>query len=565
MPLAIELAAARVGSLPVEAIAARLDDRFKLLTGGARDALPRQQTLRAALDWSYDLLSEGEQRLLDRLSVFAGGCTLEAAEAVCTGPGVEAWEVLDLLGSLASKSLLLLEDAGPEDGQGRYRLLETVRQYGWERLAAGGEAAAVRDRHLDWCVGLAEQTRIIEASARSAWLRRLEAEQDNLRAALHWCTAGMGRPEAGLQVATTLGYLLWGTQGPGEGRHWLETLLAKGGSVSAQVRARALAYTGSLASIQGDLQDAQARLEASLALFRDLGDSHGSARALANLSIVALLQGYAGRARALSEEALALFRELGDEEDIAAQLNDLGVVANRQADPERAVMLLQESLMLARKLGLEDGSAVVRLNLGAAACLRGAFEQARSLLEESLPTLRRNGNRWLISENLIALGDAALFQGDYGQAREYYEESLSLLHDLGALGYIGFPPARLGLLTYLQGDTTRAGAVLREGLVLARDRGALWAVAACLEGLAALDGAGETAERAVRLFGAASALRETLDVPLPQPEHTLYYDQAVADLRTALGEEAFVAAWAEGRALSLEEAIALALEVNHTP
>jgi non-specific serine/threonine protein kinase len=205
IPLAIELAAARVGSLPVEAIAARLDDRFRLLTSGPRTAVPRQQTLRATLDWSHELLSEGEQRLLHRLSVFAGGWTLAAAEAACSGEGIEGErlggsddlpyigkrEVPDLLGGLVNKSLVLLEKAGPDGEQERYRLLETVREYGLEQLEASGEEA-VRDRHLAWCLALAEEAAPHLARAEQAWLGRLEAEHDNLRAALRWARAGRG-------------------------------------------------------------------------------------------------------------------------------------------------------------------------------------------------------------------------------------------------------------------------------------------------------------------------------------------------------------------------------------
>jgi predicted ATPase/transcriptional regulator with XRE-family HTH domain len=249
IPLAMELAAARVDSLSVEGIAARLDNRFRLLTGGARDALPRQRTLRATLDWSYDLLSEPEQALLDRLAVFAGGWTLAAAEAVCVGEGVEGWEVLDLLGSLVNKSLVQTEEAG---GEVRYELLETVRQYGQERLAVAGGAAAVRDRHLAWCLALAEKAAPhLTGPEQGGWLTRLETEHDNLRAALV-SARETGADELGLRLAAALSHFWYIRSYCSEGRGWLEAALARGGSAWPTARARALNGAGNLARQQGD-------------------------------------------------------------------------------------------------------------------------------------------------------------------------------------------------------------------------------------------------------------------------------------------------------------------------
>jgi predicted ATPase len=298
MPLALELAAARVGSLPVEAIAARLVDRFGLLTTGSRTALPRQQTLRATLDWSYDLLSEGEQRLLDRLSVFAGGCTLEAVEAVCSGGGLADWEVVDLLGSLVNKSLVLLEEAAGEAEQGRYRLLETVRQYGQERLAVTGEATVLRDRHLAWCLALAEQARPhLEGPDQAVWLDVLEREHDNLRAALGWGirtgheVAGYGldqhdNPRAALGWSSCeagdagLGQRLTGALWPfwyrrgyvSEGRGWLEASLARNEQDSPAARALVQTGAGVFAFTQDEYGRAESPHEQALALQRALDD-----------------------------------------------------------------------------------------------------------------------------------------------------------------------------------------------------------------------------------------------------------------------------------------------------
>ncbi len=264
IPLAIELAAARLSSLSLEQILARLDDRFRLLTGGSRTALPRQQTLRATLDWSHDLLSDRERLLLRRLSEFAGGWVLEAAEAVCVGHGIEAEEVLDLLAGLVAKSLV-----APTEGRAgsRYGLLETMRQYGREKLVTAGEERALRDRHLTWYLALAEQAaQRIGGAERELWLDRLEAELENLRSALRWSSLEEGRYEAGLRLAAALEDF-WYVRGyVGEGRRWLEELLARAGSVSAVFRARALAVVALLTYCQADYGQAMTYFESAHAL-----------------------------------------------------------------------------------------------------------------------------------------------------------------------------------------------------------------------------------------------------------------------------------------------------------
>ncbi|HWE61630.1 MAG TPA: adenylate/guanylate cyclase domain-containing protein, partial [Chloroflexota bacterium] len=310
IPLAIELAAARVGALPVEGIAARLDDCFRLLTGGPRTVLPRQQTLRASLDWSFDLLSEPERALLRRLSTFAGGCTLAAAEAICAGTGVEEWDVLDLLDQLVNKSLVVLDELPEHGDEPRYRLLETVRHYGQEKLAATPmgevpERVVVGDRHLGWYLALAEQAEpALVGPEQALWLARLEAEHDNLRAALRHALEH-GQREPGLRLAGAL-WRFWYTRGHlSEGRGWLDELLADGAG-AASLRARALRGAGVLAYNQGDFARAVALTEQSLALYEQLGERQGVAATLNLLGYVAVKQGDGARACTLSEASLAL-------------------------------------------------------------------------------------------------------------------------------------------------------------------------------------------------------------------------------------------------------------------
>jgi non-specific serine/threonine protein kinase len=498
LPLAIELAAAWVGSLPVEAIAARLDDRFRLLTAGPRTAVPRQRTLRATLDWSYDLLSEGEQRLLDRLSVFAGGCTLDAVAAVCGGEGIEAewpggsddvasigeWAVLELLGGLVNKSLVLLEVAGAGEEHGRYRLLETVRQYGWNHLSARAEAAAVRDRHLEWCVALAEVTRRqLYGPEQRRGLDRLEAEHDNLRAALGWAVEREAW-ELGIRLAGAVSRF-WLLRGYiSEGLGWLEATLGGGGAASTRAHADALLWAGTLAFRRHDSARALARYEESLAAFRDLGHTQWIAIALGCLGDVAGEQGDHVRALALREENLALWREQGEPLGIAFSLEGLAMAVHGQGD----------------------------------------YARAAALLEESLPVVRAQGDGTQIANVLINVGIVALDLGEHG----------------------------------------RAVAHLHESLRLSRESGARPQIADGIEMLARVEAARGQSRRAALLGGAAEARREALGVSLYRPEQA-GHDRAAQAVLAALGAAAFAAAWAEGRAMTEEQAVAYALEASCAP
>jgi predicted ATPase/class 3 adenylate cyclase/Tfp pilus assembly protein PilF/DNA-binding XRE family transcriptional regulator len=561
MPLAIELAAARVSVLPVEGIAVRLDDRFRLLTSGPRTALPRQQTLRATLDWSYDLLGEGEQRLLDRLAVFAGGCTLAAAEAVCSGEGIEAWEVLDLLGGLVNKSLVLLEEAGGEAEQepGRYRLLETVRQYGWERLVAAHEAAAVRDRHLAWCLALAEQARPeLRGLVQGIWLARLEREHDNLRAALGWSIHEAGDAGLGQRLAGALSPF-WRRRGyVSEGRGWLDAALARADQRSPSARALVLSGAGTLAWMQGEYRRAVSLYEQALGLQRALDNKVDIATSLTALADVASAQGQFNRAVALYEEALALWRAQGDSVGIHMVLLNMGVSAWNQGEYERASTLLEEALVLVRERGDTWGIALTQFNLGWVAYQQGEYGRAGALLDEALALARQLGDSWGTSFPLIGLGFVAHAQEDYARAGSLFEESLALSRRIGDKSTIAFALLGLGRIAHTRGDYGQAASLHQEGILISHGIGAAHDAAAGLEELAWTTAARGHYKRAALLGGAAEALRQDLGMRLPRNQQA-GHAEAVGAMRAVLGEEAFAAAWAEGRALSLEEAIALAL------
>jgi non-specific serine/threonine protein kinase len=560
IPLALELAAVRLSALSLEDLAARLDDRFRLLSSGSRTALPRQQTLRATLDWSYALLSESERTLLRGLGAFgAGGWDLAAAEVVCAGEGIGTTAVLNLLAGLVNKSLVVLDEAAClTGGIGRYHLLEMVRQYALEHLEASGEGPAVRERHLRYCLAVAEQAEpALEGPEQVVWLDRLEAELDNLRVALCWAQQ-TGQGTRGLRLAGAVRQF-WDKHGHwSEGRRWLEEFLALSAGddqAGAILRARALNWVARLAFLQLDNTAAADLAEQSLTLCRELGDPTGLAEALCAGGIITR---HFGREAALLEESVSLRRGLGDRRGLADSLYALADVAIKLGDPERAVAPAQECLALYRALDHPWDIAGSLWLLGEVARALGDLERATTLGEKSLALFRDLDERRGIAITLWQLGEVAREQGDLGRAVARGEESLAVARDLGSGGSIGWALHGLGLSACKQGDQQRAGALLAESLTFLRVMGTKRGVACCLAGLAAVAGGQGQAQRAARLAGASAALFARLGAVLPRSERALF-ERTVATTRTALGEAAFVAAWAAGQALSLEEAIVEAL------
>jgi predicted ATPase/DNA-binding CsgD family transcriptional regulator len=515
MPLAIELAAARVGALSVEQVSQRLQDSLKLLTSGGRTETPRQRTLRGALNWSYELLAEREQMLFRRLSVFAGGWTLEAAEAVGAGEGVEEEDVADLLSGLVDKSLVVAE-ASTESGL-RYRMLEPVRQYAWEKLKQSGEAEGVGRRHAKFFLALAEEV--------EPWLRgpeqrtrftQLKEEHDNLRAALSWA---IEQEEAAL--ALQLGGALWRfwvRQGHWtEGRWWFQEGLETSGEVAPSVRAKALYGLGTLAKRQDDYDSAVTLYEASLALYREAGERRGIAMCLGELGAVMSYRGDTRQGAEMLEEALTQFRELRDKIEIACTLADLAGVAISTSNYTLASARLKEALELFREVGDSRSIAMCLGGLGWMAVRRGDHREATELLEEGLAQFREAGTP-VEPDYLTNLGLTALLRGDYERAEELIEE----------------------------------------GLVLGRELGAKVSIVESIEVEAMVAASRGKAGRAARLWGTAEASRETLGAPLP-PELRTLYEPYTTVARAELGEEVLKAAWEEGRKMTPEEAVEYAL------
>jgi non-specific serine/threonine protein kinase len=520
LPLAIELAAARVRLLGPEQILERLDDRFRLLVGGSRGAPARQQTLRATLDWSYALLDEPERVLLRRLAVFAGGWALDAAEAVGADPGAPGAprypvvgpateDLLEVLGRLADESLVVVEG---QQSRARYRLLETVRQYALETLRDSGEAPALLRRHAAWCLALAaREGPELALPELVGWLDRLEREHDNLRAALGWARGA--DPELGARLAVALARF-WRLRGHlAEGQDWLEALLPALPGRTA-LRARALGTLGELAVRRGDDAAARAAFEESLAIHTEGGDQPGRAAALRGLGLTARFRGEHERARTLFEESLALFRALGDRAGAGWTLAMRGALLRSEGDVDSARPLLEEALKLLGPRGDPQAVAYVLNCLGQLARRDGDYATARRLLEDCLARYRALGGTLSVGWMLECLSRLALLEQDLPRAERLLEEAGAILDDVG--------------------DPK----LLRRGLWIA---GAL----AVLRGEHA---------RGARLLGAGArdpVVRDSLD-----PDERRDWGTCLEASRAAIGEAAFGRAWADGRAMTLEQALA---------
>ena len=479
LPLAIELAAARIRLLTPQAILTRLERRLPLLTGGARDLPARQQTLRDAIAWSYDLLSPGEQTLYRRLSVFVGGCTLEAAEAVCDPDASFGLDILDGITSLAAQSIVRQVD-GP-DGEPRLTMLATVREYGLELLEASGEAGVIRSRHVAYFVSLAEEAvQKLFGPEQIAWLRRLDVDHDNLRAVLTWSQAGEIPVEIGLRLVGTL-HAFWSKRGfLGESRGRVAALLAVPGAEAPTVgRARALWHAAWLAFHQADYAAGRSLAKESAQIHRRMNDLRGVGRALVVQALAEANLDNTSTARSLLEESVAIARKEGNRFELAIALGNLGGVVQSEGDYEAAAALRGEAASIAREIGDRESLGTALAGLASLARLRGSHEESAALWKEDLVVSSEIGHRWITLRALAGLAGAACLAGDHG--------------------------------------------------------------------------------RAARIFGAVEAVREAAGTR-ELPGWRAINDRDVADARAAIGDKAFSAAWADGQGMSLEQAVAYALD-----
>jgi predicted ATPase/class 3 adenylate cyclase len=552
--LAIELAASRVKLLRVEQIAERLDDAFRLLTGGSRTALPRQQTLRATIDWSYNLLSQAERGLLRQLAVFAGGGTLEAIEAVCTGEGPKDCDVLDLLTHLVDKSLVIAERRQGEEP--RYYLLETIRQYAREKLNDSGEGQAVRERHTRWYMELTVQAEPrIHGHGQIEWLDRMELEHDNLRAALEWSL--YNNVEMGLQTASSLTWF-WVLRGHAlEGFQQMEKLLAASLLEPSPLHARALTWAGWLALFTRHEERGITLSEASLRMSQEVGDMEGLAFSYLNLAVVPYQHGDHDRARPLAEEGLALFEKVGIQWGVRQALGIVGYINQAQGNHERALAIYQKSLVLSREIGDIDGAGWSLYLLGNLAFEQGHYEQALGFYEEGLVVERQVNSKSVIAWIIRNMGDVAIELGNYPQAIALLEENMGLLKELGDYRGLASTLNRLGRVMRLEGNLELAANSYSESCKLAREYGGRTTMAWDLAGLAELAALQDQPQKAAHLRGAAEAIPElTIDL---WPNERRELEQMANPVRAGLDEADFAAGYAEGQAMTIEQVIGLAL------
>jgi len=565
LPLAIELAAARIKLLPPQALLARLGQRLAVLTGGARDVPERHQTLHNTIEWSYNLLDGHEQRLFRHLSIFIGGCTLEAAEAVCNADNDPAIDILNGATSLVDKSLVRQTEQDGEEP--RLLMLETIREYGLKALAASGELEATRQAHAAYYLALVEEDKPEPwGKPQAAWLQRLEQEYDNLRAALQWLleqgetSEGTHSKELALRLGGTLGSF-WQARGhASEGRTFLERALAVGVSladtqVTASIRAKALDEAGWLAIYQSDFDRAEVLGKESLALYRELGDAAGITDTLNQTGWLAKERGNYTAASTLYTEALQLSRETKNKTGNAWALHGLAYVTMYQGEFALAQALAQELLALSREIGDQDFISRAYRLLGQLALQCGDETSAQTLFEESLAISKQLGNKPSIAYMYSLLGQLALQRGDVTKAQALFEESLAIHRAVGDRHGTTKSLSYLARTAALRGDNAAARALYEESLKLTMELGNKPIMASGLEGLAGvLIAQGESA-KAIRLWGAAETLREEMGAPLP-PAERASYEQAMKLARAQLGEETFAAAYADGRRMTPEQALA---------
>lgn len=555
LPLAIEMAAAQVKAMTPEEILRRLDQGLDVLVARASDLPARHRTLSAAIAWSYALLQPGEQALFRRLAVFVGGCTRESATAVCNGDlGVNAAESL---AALADKSLLR-HDPMP-DGNSRFRMLESLREFGMERLIEAGEQNLIRRRHADFFWALVEGAEPeLHSRQQSAWLDVLEGEYPNITAALQSYLA-LGDIDSAMRLAGMLGWFWYVRGWLTEGQEWLERVISAGPNAPPALRAKVISGAGDLAFGRGEFNTMARHIGECESLFRQLDDERGLAQTRHLLA-------YLSRNRdddnaggiALLEEALTLYRRAGDQWGIASSMWSIAHFALSLGDHDHARRMAEEGLILSRQVGAERETGLHLLVLGRIARDLGDPVRAEVSLEEALALSRRIGDKHFTGMTLIYLGLVQRDRGDHSRADECFQESATLLRELNPRGgWTAVAIRNLGAMALLRGDRRRAAGLLQEALTLSFNHPRRSDVATCLEVLAEMD-AHKHSRRAAKLFGAAAALRVQIGVPVP-PADRPAYERTAAAIRAHLSGAAYDAELAAGWAMSIDEGVVVAM------
>jgi predicted ATPase/transcriptional regulator with XRE-family HTH domain len=544
LPLAIELAAARIGLLPPSALLARLG-QIAMRMQGTQDLPNRQRTLRDTIDWSYNLLPTPEQQLFTRLGIFAGGCTLEAAETICDTGEIE---IVDGIGSLLNNNLL--RTAPGEPGEPRFTMLETIREYARDRLASAGEFGEIARAHAGYYSALADEADAhLHDVNEAVWMAKLAAEHDNLRAALSWCLTA--DPQSGLVLAANLWQFWWVRGHLDEGRGWLDRLLERLPDATP-IRARALLGAAFLAMKQGNWEVARAHFEAGLALSRTLGEHVLTAWLLRECATMHGHTSAYAAARTLLVEAVEICRARGHAPGLEDSLLNLARVVRMQGEYAYAMELLDEALASAETRQSAWSIAAIRAVRGDIAIYIGDLTRAAAEYNAGLTAARAVGHRSYEAWTLAGLGQVALWQGDMARAVPLLEEGLALHRALGDANSIGFVLHTLGQAAWQQGDAAHATHLFREALVVRRELRGQANLAATVENLGQVMIACGAPERGVRLIAAAAVARTAVGSTLT-PVEDARATEAIRSAKTTLGEAAFAAAWAAGTAASLEQ------------
>jgi predicted ATPase/class 3 adenylate cyclase len=560
IPLALELAAARVSYLSVEQILQNLNDRFRLLKGGSRTSLPRHQTLQALIDWSYSLLSSQEQSVLNRLAVFAGGFDLEAAGKICVSADIAETEVMDYVIELARKSLLQVEEVSYDQKTAvRYRMLETIRQYGLAKLKETGETYQVRLRHLNYLLALAQEAEEkLKGAEQVEWLEKLEEEHDNVQEALGWGIANE-LAETALAIASALRQF-WDIRGYWlEGWQWLDNALKAADNISVSARARGLME----ASWQGlginEYKLAITYTQESLKLYESLGDRRGRAYALANFIILAIFQRNFDKGLELAEESLAILKEENDTWFYGYIYSLKGWLKQGQGELEEARRCYEKALAISQELGNKNDIGWCKFHLGRISQNEQKLESATKLFTESASLSREVGNIWYLS---LALGLRAIIEldwGNYDEARNLTEESLELIKKTNSPESQADSLRRLGVVMLFEKNYNRAAELFKESIILDQNYDRDDNLGICLECFGYLAWQRGNPERAIRLIATGEALIKRFNISYLSDER-LMQNHFIKAIKKQLEDGGFLQGSWEDEVLPVEEAIALALQ-----
>jgi predicted ATPase/DNA-binding CsgD family transcriptional regulator len=559
LPLALELAAARINVLSPAALLARLSDRLHLLVGAQQDVPERLRTIRFAIDWSYELLSAIEQTMFRRASIFAGSCSVAALEQVCGDQELAPGEFLDHLSQLIDHSLLFHIDG--IDGESRLAMLETLREYGVEQLRTRGEEAAARCAHAKCVVQMVEagEPQLI-GPGQDAWLQQLDLEHDNIRAAIEWSLLE-GNVEMALRIGSAV-WRFWSTRGYlTEGRTWLTRALAKGGTVAEPVRLAALIALAYLSEDQHDLTVAGVHFSEALNLAASIGDERATAQALGGLGLVAQDRGDYGEASELYDRSAQLARSLNDQRQLGVALGNLGAVAYYQGDFPRAELRWTECRTIVRAQGDAQSEAALIGNLGSLAIMRGDLAEGESLLTETLEMQRHLGNPRFIANALVNLGEIREARGDQQQAQAYYEEAVTTYRQIDERRDEALAQVRIAKLAHLQHDTPRAILMLAASFKVLFDTGDRFSAMETLEELARIAAHNNDPRMAVELIAVVGTMRRELGTPR-QAEGEREMDLLLGRLRRGIGRAEYDDAWARGSAHEISDTLAVVNELS---